>query len=148
MIGANAEQRVNLIAAVGKRGQLGLDGRLPWHDANDLALFQRLTMGGVVIVGGRTAIGMPYLPGRKMMMFHGRHMYPEELLEQIRQDGHREPVWIAGGEHTYRAFAPFVNGLKLISMIDYDGPADTWFPYDAYGIEHGGCTAARQGVPS
>ena len=47
------------------------------------------------------------------------------------------PIWIAGGAHTWRAFAPHINGLKLISIVDYDGPADAWFPFDAYEMLRG-----------
>jgi hypothetical protein len=24
---------------------------------------------------------------------------------------------------------------EIISLIDYDGPADTWFPFDAFGMK-------------
>ena len=39
------------IAAVGVRGQLGLNGRLPWYDKTDLAWFREMTYGHSVVVG-------------------------------------------------------------------------------------------------
>jgi dihydrofolate reductase len=60
---------VNLIAAVGSRGQIGLKGELPWSSSADLAWFKRTTMGGVVIVGYRTYKTMPKLPGRVLVKF-------------------------------------------------------------------------------
>lgn len=36
------------ILAIGKSGQVGLNGELPWHDAEDLAFFKKQTMGAVI----------------------------------------------------------------------------------------------------
>lgn len=129
-------QTVHLIAAVGKRGQLGLDGKLPWHIKADTGFFRQMTMGGVVVVGRGTQPCLPYLPGRVVHTF-ARHNTPNGLLDLIAIQYPGWPVWIAGGGNTFRAFAPYINGLRLISVVDYDGPADTWFPFDAYlEIEH------------
>jgi dihydromethanopterin reductase len=126
-------QTVNLIAAIGKRGQLGLDGKLPWHAAADLAFFRRMTMGAAVIVGRGTRPVLPNLPGRQVFTF-GRENTPKGVLDLIAMQYKGWPVWIIGGAETYRAFAPFINGLRLISVVDYDGPADAWFPFDAFGM--------------
>ena len=42
------------IAAIGVRGQLGLNGSLPWHDKTDLAWFREMTYGHAVVVGHNT----------------------------------------------------------------------------------------------
>ena len=127
-------QSVNLIAAVGRQGQVGLAGRLPWHNPADLAFFRRMTMGGAIVVGRGTRPAMPYLPGRMVYTF-GRGNTPKGLLDLIALQYPGWPVWIAGGPHTWRTFADHINGLRLISLIDYDGPADTWFPFDAFGMD-------------
>ncbi|MCV5856813.1 dihydrofolate reductase, partial [Escherichia coli] len=59
---------VRLIAAVGRSGQLGLDGKLPWHNPVDLAWFKDQTMGGIVLAGHKTWCGLPDLPGRKLLL--------------------------------------------------------------------------------
>lgn len=131
-------QIVNLIAAVGRRGQLGLERKLPWHVKADLAFFRKATMGSAVVIGRASEPALPYLPGR-MVYTYARHNTPRGLLDLIAVQYPGWPVWIAGGAATFRAFAPYVNGLRLISVVDYDGPADTWFPFDAYlEIEHAG----------
>lgn len=140
---------VHLIAACGHRGQIGRAGDLPWRGnpdieaamAADLAAFRRLTMGGVVILGRRTARGMPRLDGRCVYEWAGSEA--AEVIETCGQEWPGRPIWIAGGAHTYRTFAPFVDGLKLISAIPYDSPAEedrehVFFPFDAYGIRWGG----------
>ena len=131
---------VNMIAAIGRRGQIGLHGSLPWFAPPDQAMFREATWGSVVVMGARTfdelamAAGTAQpLPGRIVYDFR-RHNTPDGMLRLIALERPGWPVWIAGGAHTYRAFAPFVTGLKILSAVDYDGPADTWFPFDAYGM--------------
>lgn len=134
------DQKVNMIAAIGRRGQIGLDGALPWHSAADLALFQQQTNGSAIVMGGRTLDELAKvsgsrqpLPGRVVYSYR-RHNTPDELFGLIAMDRPGWPVWIAGGAHVYRVFAPFVTGLRILSLIDYDGEADAWFPFDAYGM--------------
>lgn len=129
---------VNLIAAIGRNGEVGRDGGLPWHRPDDLAWFKRTTMGGAVVVGRRTYATMPELPGREAFCF-AREDEPRAFLGSIARLYPRRPtIWIAGGAHTWRVFAPYVDGLKLISVIDYeaDDPArHVYFPFDAYGMD-------------
>ena len=107
------------IVAIGRRGQLGLNGCLPWHDKEDLKWFREYTAGKVVIVGSATAKKLPELPGRTVVVWH-RYMPPSELVKQYPD------AVIIGGAMTYRAFSPYIKRWN-ISVIDYDGPADAWF---------------------
>jgi dihydrofolate reductase len=113
---------INLIAAVGKRGQLGLDGKLPWHEPEDLQWFKKMTMGGAVVVGYRTAQTLPKLPGRHVIVME-RDMTPEQVIAEV--SGYE--LWIAGGAKTYEQWMPFIQRFYIAS-IEYDGPADTWMP--------------------
>lgn len=125
--------KLHLIAAVGHSGQIGLDNKLPWpknHD--DLAVFRKLTDGHDIIVGNRTASFLPTLPNRKIHVWGGS-ITPADFLEAIEKQDIRA-AWLCGGAYTYRAFAPYVNGNLLINYIDYDGEADTYFPFDAFRI--------------
>ncbi|BCH33252.1 hypothetical protein MesoLjLc_51820 [Mesorhizobium sp. L-8-10] len=136
---------VNLIAAVGRRGQIGRDGVLPWSRPDDLAWFQRQTMGGVIVFGHRTYHDLIKKPSRflgRIVRNFERHHRPSSVIADLGRLYPGWPIWVAGGSATYRAFAPFVDGLKLISAIDYDNdPADdhrhVFFPFDAYGISWG-----------
>lgn len=110
---------ITAIVAIGRRGQLGLNGELPWHDSADLKWFREYTAGKVVIVGSSTASKLPELPGRIVVVWH-RDTRPAELVKQ-----HPDAV-IIGGAMTYKAFAQYIKRWH-ISMIDYDGPADSWF---------------------
>jgi len=116
---------VNLIAAVGKNGQLGLSGHLPWRDKEDLLFFKHMTMNDLVIVGHNTFQHLPILPGRTIMIDQPDRSQ-EDVLREISNDLW-ETVWIAGGAKTYSRWMPFVRRF-FVTQIDYDGPADAWMP--------------------
>ena len=72
-----------------------------------------------MIVGSATAKKLPELPGRIVVVWH-RGVRQAELVKQYPD------AVIIGGGITYKAFSPYIKRWN-ISMIDYDGPADTWF---------------------
>jgi dihydromethanopterin reductase len=117
---------VRLIAAVGRRGQLGLGGKLPWHDPIDLRWFRATTMDGVVLMGGRTYDLTGSLPGRIKARWSGRTS-PGSVLVQIASRYKGKVIWIAGGAFTYAAFMPFVR-VAVVTRVDYDGEADSFMP--------------------
>lgn len=130
---------LNLIAAIGRHGELGFSGRLPWHDAEDLRWFAETTAGGVLIMGWRTAYSLPAsfnAKGRTLHIWAGSKSTkaPVDFLSDVRAASNGRPIWLCGGAKTYRDFAPFVDRM-FISRIDYDGEADTYFPFDAYGMD-------------
>lgn len=113
---------VYLISAVGNEGQIGLNGKLPWHDRKDLLWFREQTMGQVVVVGPKTAETLPDLPGRTVHV----STQQEDPIEVLRQYPGKD-IYVAGGAWTYWKWAPYVDRY-LISRVDYSGPADTFFP--------------------
>lgn len=122
---------VHLIAAVGQRGQLGLGGRLPWRDPEDLRWFQQMTTGGIVVMGGRTYDAVaPRLQTHGRFLFRfGHGVKPAAALRSLSNfcDDVDRVIWIAGGAQTYRAFLPFVR-RSFLTHIDYDGEADVFMP--------------------
>lgn len=119
---------VNLIAAVGLSGQIGLNGKLPWYNKEDLKWFKDMTMNGIVIVGHKTYQELPELPGRTVIVDR-RDELPADMLSNIADDEEFQgkEIWIAGGAKTYSKWLPFIERF-FISRINYDGPADTYMP--------------------
>jgi len=117
---------VRLIAAVGKRGQLGLGSHLPWRDPDDLSWFRQQTMNCVVVFGHNTFMTVPQLKSRCVFVWQ-RGETPEATLSRIRSYHPDKTIWIAGGAKTYAAFLPFVRH-SVLTHIDYDGDADTFMP--------------------
>ena len=142
---------VRLIVAFGNQGQIGINGKLPWRDTDDLKWFLRNTLEdkySIVVLGRKTYEGILHdahpgapLPGRNLLIqsrtrtiykpyrdldrdeYIGGSMTPEQVIEQY--DSH--VLWIAGGKAIYDLWLPFVNKF-YISRIPYNGPADTFLP--------------------
>ena len=76
---------INAIVAIGKRGQMGLNGRLPWHDREDLLWFRRKTMGGVLICGAKTLAGLPESvhEGRRIIAWTRENL--EDVIRALRE---------------------------------------------------------------
>lgn len=133
--GADFIKPVHMIAAVGRSGQIGLKGAIPWTNLDGMGWLRETTIGCAVIIGRKTVSSMPTLIGRDVIVFDSS-ISPANLIENVSSGPYRkQPIFIAGGGHVYRVFAPFVNGLRLINHVDYDGEADTWFPFEAYNMQ-------------
>ena len=127
--------RISLIAAIGKRRQIGKDGGMLWHIREDFRHFKKTTLGHWLIMGRKTfhSIGGA-LPGRHSVVLsrrdslEGVHVTdsPERALEMAREAGESE-VFICGGEKVYQHFLEQSDRLYL-SRVDYDGEADAFFP--------------------
>lgn len=145
---------VHLIAAVGLSGQIGLDGKVPWHGdprfkdetARDLDQFARMTAGGVLIMGSVTAANLPkgFRPGGRTIYTWSRKEWrsPHEMLVALTETYRYRDIWICGGQKVYELFTPHVD-WHHISVIPYDGPADRYMPpmlpiWKREGSRHGG----------
>jgi dihydrofolate reductase len=122
---------IRLIAAVGRQGQLGLGGSLPWRDAKDMRWFRDQTLGHVVLMGKRTAEVVGDLKQRTVVIWDGK-VRPDAFIDEIMRDCEplrtgKRILWIAGGAHTYREFMPHV-ARAIVSLINYSGPSDTYMP--------------------
>jgi dihydromethanopterin reductase len=120
---------VRVICAIGRSGQLGLDGRLPWEGDRrpefraDVARFFDLTRGHVLLAGPKTIGSVPdYARVDRELFVLRSHMDPEETLKRFAG----RIVFIGGGPPVWDAYARFVSHWD-ITRLPYDGPADRWF---------------------
>jgi dihydrofolate reductase len=141
---------VNLIAALGSNGAIGLQGAVPWKDSNDMRWFRKCTLEdkyAVVVIGRKTyesiyvsAHPSRPLPGRNIFV-HSRDKsllisyrgdkteYPAMTPQEVKDHFTERTLWIAGGAQIYRLWMPHIDRF-YISKIDYSGEADEWFPVD------------------
>ena len=120
---------VRVICAIGQRGQLGLNGVLPWEGnpgreyKADVARFFHLTKGHVLIAGPRTIASIPdwARPDRTLVVVRSGDE-PKAVLERFAD----RVVYIGGGPPVWKAFAPFVNHWD-VTRLPYDGDADRYF---------------------
>ena len=154
---------VNLIAAVGQSGQLGLDGRLACKNSDDLRWFKKLTCENpfdFVIMGSQTYKSLvenyatpqiPPLPGRNLIIHHFHRTvyrkckYGDENAYTIEEFDFMTPLqiiekfgsknlWVIGGLQIFNIYLPYIQRFH-IARLDYDGPADVYF--DILKIEKG-----------
>ena len=129
---------LSVIAAIGKQGQLGREGKIPWHLPEELQHFKRLTMGHHLLMGRKTFQSLPgVLPGRPHLILSRQPSPPPfdgcqtfctlpEAIEYARVARETE-LFVCGGADLYAQTLPLADRLYL-SRIDYSGPADTFFP--------------------
>ena len=120
-----------IIAAVTKKGVIGLDNKLPWHIPEDLKLFKSLTVNKTVIMGRRTWESLPIkpLPKRRNIVLSSKfieHIECYNTVEEIVRASGNEG-FVIGGSSVYSAFMPYVNQL-FISRIKKHYEGDVFFP--------------------
>lgn len=128
--------RTVIVAAVGRNGVIGADGRLPWKIPEDMARFKRLTTGHALVMGRETfeSIGRP-LPGRVNIVLTRRPGWSQEgtetagslddALAKVSSLG--VDAFVAGGAAVYRLALPLADRLE-ITEVDAEPEGDTWFP--------------------
>lgn len=123
---------VRSMCAIGQRGQLGLNGVLPWEGNTDAVYkadvenFFRTTRGHVLMAGPRTIGAVPDFAARHMTLVVLRSsMDPEETLAKYKG----RVVFIGGGPPVWDVYARFIQHWD-ITRLPYDGEADRWFNPD------------------
>lgn len=91
-------------------GYIGDKGRLLWHCPHELKHFQSLTKSCTLLVGYNTALALPELKNRRLIIDY-RH-----ALIDFQEQG---IDWCIGGKKTYEKYAPFFTELH-ISTIEND----------------------------
>lgn len=106
------------IVAVNNLGFIGLDDKLLWHNKEDLRHFKNMTHGSTLLVGYRTAMALPPLKDRELIIFDRREYSPTHYYEC---------EWCIGGKKTYEKFCDVFTELH-ISHIDNNDIGNVTFP--------------------
>ncbi len=148
---------LTLIAARASNGAIGKDNTIPWHAPEDLAFFQRETLGGALVMGRRTWESLPAKPlkGRLNCVVSSsrdiaEHVFadPVAAVAFAQGAGHRR-VYGIGGEAIYRRLLPLADRL-LITEVDLEiAEADAFFPdFDPAAWREIGRKVLRAGDPA
>ena len=125
-----------LIAAQSENRVIGRGSEIPWRVKGEQALFKRITMNGVLVMGRKTfeSIGRP-LPGRVTVIVTRNPAFSadgcevatslEDALAIAR--GHERPVFIAGGGELYEQSILQADALHL-TTIHTVADGDVLFP--------------------
>lgn len=123
------------IAAMGRNGEIGYKGDMPWHIPEDLRHFKETTMGHPVIMGRATWESLPKrpLPGRLNIVLTRNAGYAAEGAETAASmaDALKKcdiTPFVIGGGDVYKTALPLLSRI-YVTRIDADFPdADTYFP--------------------
>jgi len=143
MVSSDASPRalepLAVIVGYARNRVIGRDGGMPWHYAEDLKHFKRLTMGHAILMGRKTyeSIGRP-LPGRRNLVITRQAGYAaegsevfgslEEAIAAARESD--DCPFVIGGAAIYELALPLATLLHL-TEIQADVEGDTYFPdYD------------------
>lgn len=128
---------LTVIVARARNGAIGKNNTIPWYAPEDLAFFQRETLGGALIMGRNTWESLPKrpLPRRLNIVVTSRPLGADgaqvatvDTARDIVAAAGYARVYAIGGAGIYQAFLPVADRL-LITDVDLDIPdADTFFP--------------------
>ncbi len=131
---------IYMVAAMDRNGAIGLNGGLPWDCRTDMRRFIQLTTGKVVLMGRRTADGLPKpLKNRvNLVLTHDRTwakpgfipVYNAHDIQVALLLADTKELWVIGGGFLYRKYIAQATTIHLsILDITIENP-DTWFPVD------------------
>ncbi len=125
------------IAALGKNREIGLKNDLPWSIPKEYEHFQETVLGQHVLIGrknfeshdGDIDHTIPYILTRNKDYKTSTAQTVTSIKEALAlaaSDG-ADKVYVIGGAEIYQLALPYLSEF-LWSEIDYQGPADAFFP--------------------
>jgi dihydrofolate reductase len=127
---------ITLIAARAQNSAIGRDGTMPWHLPEDLAFFQRETLGGAIIMGRHTWESLPYKPLKNRLNLvvtskecsaELQFTSPQAATDAAFAAGYRR-IYGIGGNQIYKMMLPLADRLLLTEVDLVVEDADTFFP--------------------
>lgn len=121
--------QIRSMCAIGRRGQLGLNGSLPWEGERgpeyiaDVQRFWEMTKGHVLLAGPRTVASIPAEAYEDRTISEIRSsMAPKDALAPYPD----RIIFIGGGPAVWASYAHLISHWD-ITRLPYDGEADRWF---------------------
>lgn len=135
-----ARPTLALVWAQARGGVIGSGGLLPWHLAEDLVRFRKLTAGHPVLMGRRTWDSLPPrfrpLPDRRNLVLTRNAAWQATGAEPVTsvvaaQDlvaaSHERLLWVIGGGELYCCTIALASALA-VTEVDLDVTGDTVAP--------------------
>lgn len=128
---------INLIAAIGKNNELGINSDLIWKLPSDMKFFKNTTMGYPIVMGRKTFESLPkVLPGRKNIVISRNTDIINgeiELYKSIKDfllayNDFNEEVFVIGGASIYQQFIDIATKMYLTEIDEVEPNADAFFP--------------------
>lgn len=120
---------VRCMCAIGQRGQLGLNGELPWEGnpgkayREDVDRFFEMTKGHVLIAGPKTIGAVPEAMQDQMTL---RIIRSKDDPVKVLSEYAGRVVFIGGGPKVWDVYAKYIRHWD-VTRLPYNGEADRWF---------------------
>ena len=125
----------SLIAAIGKKNELGKGNQLVFHIKEDMQFFRETTKEHQIVMGRKTWDSLPgKLPNRENIVISRRDFEgPDQIIHNPTQfiNDHKDTddeIFIIGGGSIYELFLPYAHTLYLTEVDAIVSDADTFFP--------------------
>ena len=135
--------KISLIVAHGNNYEIGLNNSMLWHIPEDFKNFKNITSNHHILMGRKTfeSIGKP-LPNRTSVVISNNCTYSSDYnicdnvivfndilkaIEYVKEQEENE-LFIIGGASIYKEILNIGVDKMYISEVDYNGPADAYFP--------------------
>lgn len=124
------------IAALGKNRQIGLNGKVPWNIPAEYENFKESIKDQHVLIGRKNFEhhGLRVDGAKKALVLSKNNSAYFQNMNQILEYAEQNDVttiYVMGGAEIYELTLPYLSEF-LCSVVDYDGPADTYFPEYLY----------------
>ena len=114
----------SIIAAVGKKWELGKGGDLVFHIKEDMKFFKETTSGHKIVMGRKTWESLPFkLPNRTNIVLSTHDIEgPDEVVHDIAKfiadnKDTDEEIFVIGGGSVYMEFLPYLLFVTLSNVI-------------------------------
>lgn len=130
---------MSILVACGSRGEIGIDGKLPWHIKADMQRFKKMTTGQIVIMGRKTfeSLGNVPLPNRvnivitrnfeevtasvpagtdtsTLIVVGSKEAAIEQARSCIRES--IDHIYVIGGQQIYNMFMDDVDTIHITNV--------------------------------
>lgn len=133
---------ISIIAAIGKKNELGKDNGLIWNIPKDLKFFREKTRNSIIVMGRNTFNSLPkILPGRKHIILSSTNNFnkeinndvtvinnKEDLINLCKKISENNEVFIIGGASLYSMFIDIADVLYITHIEKVEETADVYFP--------------------
>lgn len=119
---------VTQIVAVNNKGFIGKDGKMMWHNKEDLQHFKDVTLWNALVVGRKTLDTLPKAvnQGRVLIPVSRSGNSVEEALEKASEIANKNTIFVIGGAEIYKETTPYTDFI-MVSRIDDDQEGDASF---------------------
>lgn len=124
------------ISALGKNREIGLNGHIPWSIPDEYQHYKDTVKGHHVLIGRKNfESNNGDVEGAKpIVMTRNPFTHPNAVSFSTMNDviayadqNKIEKIFVVGGAEIYKLTLPYLSEF-ICSIVDYDGPADTYFP--------------------